>query len=193
MANSFLEPNGLYDPSKRFAFTNITDEDLISLWAKIPIKVKAHETIEIGPATPIIGVGHALAIKMTNELVDKIIMNEAKLDELKHPNEPYYRSNIALTAGVPAARKVYEDKILRELEVGEDSPAIQAMRSQLKEEILSGGELNREKPVPPPSKVEEFAQLKRVAEPTPEKAPAKVKKLRAKKNETIKPSPTSAT
>jgi len=38
--------------------------------------------------------------------------------------------------GVPAARKVWEDKICRVLEVDEESPQVQVMRSQIREELM---------------------------------------------------------
>ena len=184
MANSFLDPQGLYDPRKRFAFTNITDEIFTSYWDKVPINVKPHETIEISVTTPIVGVGHALAIKMTGELVNKIMMDEAKLDELAHQNVPYYRSPKGGAWGIPNARKVWEDKILRELNPDEESPAIQAIRNQMKKEILTGEEKQNIEPVKVPTSIEEFADITKKTE-SEVKAPAKIKKLgRPKKNAT---------
>ena len=179
MPNSFLEPNGLFNPTLRFAFTNITDEDFVSYWDKVPIHVKPHETIELSAMTPIPGAGHALAVKMTGELVNKIMINEAKMDELAHENVPYYRSPKGGAWGIPALRKVWEDKILRELKPDEESPAIQAMRNQMKKEILTGGEEKQSaQPPPVPKSIEEFADLTKKSEPAPLKPEAKVVKIR---------------
>jgi hypothetical protein len=87
---------------------------------------------------------------------------------------------------VPAARKVWEDQILRELAVDEESPAIQSMRNQMKKEILSGGEEKQNtEPVKAPTSLDEFADLSQKSEPTPIKKDAKTKKI--KEDEIIKP------
>jgi hypothetical protein len=182
MPNSFLEPEGLFNPALRFAFTNITDDVFVSYWDKIPITVKPHETIEIGPTTPIVGVGHALAVKMTGELVDKIMINLAKMDELNHKDIPYYRSPDGTAMGVPAARQVWEVKILRELKSDEDSPSLQSLRNQLKEEILSRGDAHREPAPIMPKSIEEFADLTKKPEEV-KKPEAKVKKVRKPKTQ----------
>ena len=179
MANSFLQPKGLFNPSLRFAFTNISDEDFISHWDKVPVTVKAHETIELSVTTPIPGVsGHALAVKFTGELVDKIMINEAKMDELKS-KDINYRSPKGTSLGVPAVRKVYEDQILRELSIDEESPAIQSLRNQMKKEILSGGK-EKQTTLPPtttaPKSVEDFADLTKKTEQEVKK-PAKTQKI----------------
>ena len=189
MPNSFLFPTGgLFNKSLRFAFTNITDEVFTSEWDKVGVTVKPHETIEISVSTPIMNVGHALAIKMTGELVDKIMMGEAKMDEVSYyKNNPgavmnSYRSPKGSSLGVPAARKVWEDKILKELAIDEESPVIQSIREELKKEIASEGDLNRTKEAPVPTSINEFADLtkKVVEQPKPE---AKVKRIRRTKEQ----------
>lgn len=143
---SFLDVEGLYTPGLRFAFTNITDEDFTSHWNKIPITVKPRETIELSDITPLPGIsmGHNLAVKMTSELVDKIMINNAKLDEIAK-NQPYYRSPQASSLGVPGARKIWEDQILREMGQEEESPAMKMMREQLKQELLGNVEMQPSK------------------------------------------------
>jgi hypothetical protein len=192
MANSFLEPEGLFNPSLRFAFTNISDDDFVSYWDKIAISVKPHETIELSITTPIPGVsGHALAVKMTGELVDKIMIGEAKMDETNNKNalNPYYRSPKGSSLGVPAARKIWEDQILRELAIDEESPAVQSMRKQLKEQILGGAEEKQSiAPVHVPTSIGEFADINKEEAPIIKK-PARTKRI---KNETLKSSGTEA-
>ena len=179
MSKSFLEPEGLYNPTLRFAFTNITNEDFTSKWDGVPVIVKPHETIEVSNTTPIPGAGHALAIKMTGEMVDKIILDEAKADEMAHPDLPYYRSPKASALGVPAARKVWEDQILRELTPDEESPALQTIRKQMRDEIISGGEQKKNtEPPPVPTSAAEFADLTKPSVPKPEAKPAKVKHVK---------------
>lgn len=141
--------DGLFNPLRRFAFTNITEDVFISHWDGQPITVQAGQTVELT---------HHLANKLTDELVDKIMIGEAKLDEVTK-NQPYYRSPKGSSLGVPAARKVWEDQIVRELQVDEESPEIQTMRAKIREEVLS--DLKRE-----PAKAEiqlpsmtEFAEI----------------------------------
>lgn len=166
---SFLDvKNGLYDPSKRFAFTNITAEVFESAWDGQKIIVNPSQTIELT---------HHLAVKLTGELVDKIMIGNAKLDELQH-KEPYFRSPQGTSLGVPAARKVWEDQILRELQVDEESPEIQIMRAKIREELISDMKKEPSKEgVTAPTSVGEFADAT---------APQPKKEKRAYKTKTIK-------
>ncbi len=169
--SSFLDvKNGLYDPSKRFAFTNITSEPFVSAWDGQPITVQPSQTIELT---------HHLAVKLTGELVDKIMIGNAKMDELQS-NQPYFRSPKGTSLGVPAARKVWEDQILRELEVDEESPEIQIMRAKIREEIMTDlkAEPSDEK-VPVPTGIAEFADLDKT-ETKEAKKPLKVKTIKVK-------------
>lgn len=168
--SSSLEVNGIYNPSLRFAFTNITAEEFRSAWGGSPIIVKAGETVSLP---------HHLAVKLTNELVDKIMIGNAKMDEVAK-NQPYYRSNLGGMLGVPAARKVFEDQIVRQLEVNEETPEMQVIRAQIREELIK--DLSQKEGVPTepiPTRVEEFAQIREGApvETQPEKEPIKLKKV----------------
>lgn len=186
MSKSFLEEalGGIYTPGMRFAFTNISDEDFVSYWAKVPILVKAGETIELSDATPLpgTGMGQTLAVKMTGELVDKIMLREVKLKEVE-----YYKANPGAqvnsyrgpnSLGVPNARKPYEDQILKPLAVDEDSPAMQAARQQILQDIQEGMD-GKDEGVGLPKNEEEFAQIAKLKEQDKkvEKKAAKTKKL----------------
>ena len=130
--SSFLDPKeGMYNPLKRFAFTNITTEPFTFTWDKIPMTVKPSDTIELP---------HHLALHATKHLVDKIMIEGIKIEEdvmKKEKNDPYFRHPKGTSLGVPGARKVYEDKILRELAVDEESPQIAIMRMKIKEELMA--------------------------------------------------------
>lgn len=171
---SFLDvQNGLYNPSLRFAFTNITTEDFVSYFNGSPITVKPGQTIELN---------HYMAVKLTKELVDKIMIGNAKMDEVAK-NQPYYRSPMGGSLGIPAARKVFEDQILRQLKVDEESPEIQVLRAQIKAELQA--DMSAEKsnePVKAPASLEEFSELNQQgkSEPAPEKKPLKVKSIKVK-------------
>lgn len=120
----------IFNPARKFAFTNITEEDFVSAWNGTPITIKAGQTVELP---------HHLANKMVDELVDKIMIGEAKLDEVamleKNPSQPLPRSNKGMSLGVPAVRKVWEDKIVKELVVDPEEPQFKILASQVKAEL----------------------------------------------------------
>lgn len=174
MSSLIGKESGIFDPTKRFAFTNISDKDFVSAWGGSPITVPAGETVELP---------HHLANKFTDELVDAIMQGEAKMDEVEYyKNNPgaapnSYRSPKGSSLGVPAARKFWEDQIVRELAVDEESPEIQVMRAKIKEEILA--DLSQEKssePVQVPTSLTEFAELGAPEVKEPPK-PLKVKRV----------------
>lgn len=171
---SFLEvKDGIYNPSLRFAFTNITDTEFVSYWDKKPIKIGSGVTVELP---------HHLAVKLTIELVDKIVIEKLKvLDETILP--------IPLSSlGVPAARKPYEDKILRQLADDEESPEIQILRAKIKEELINdlSKEVSKEQPKAP--SFNDFADINKQPEAKPEKKSMRLKTISKKElnNETIK-------
>lgn len=172
--DELLHPEGLYNPSLRFAFTNITDEDLVSYWGGQPITVKAGKSVELT---------HHLAVKLTKELVDRIMQGEAKLDEINYyKNNPNtapnaYRSPKGGMMGVPAQRKIWEDKICRLMEVDEESPEIQVMKAELRAEILAAQNQEvKHEPVHIPTSIAEFAELGKET-PKEEKKPLRIKQL----------------
>lgn len=172
---SLLHPTGIYNPVLRFAFTNITEEEFTSAWDGSPIKVPAGATIELS---------HHLAVKLTKELVDKIMIGNAKLNELEHysknPNTQPNMYRAPSSLGVPAARKIWEDQICRQLEVDEESPQIQVMRAQIKAELMADLNTETSKANPlenAPRSIEEFADLSSKPEVKP-KAPIKVKQIK---------------
>lgn len=154
---SFLDvKDGIYDPRRRFAFTNITDEPFTFTWGGVPTTVKPHKTIEVS---------HHIAVLATKKLCDQIMMGEVKKEEdaykAAHPSEMYWRSPKAGSVGVPAARKLIEDQILRELKLDEESPEVSMMRAEMKEKILA--DLSAEKAAPASEiKIDptEFAEIK---------------------------------
>ncbi len=165
---------GIYNPLLKFAFTNITEEEFVSAWGGEPIKIPAGQSVELT---------HHLAAKLTKELVDKIMIGNAKLDEVTfYKNNPgvqinTYRANSSL--GVPAARKVWEDQICHLMAPDEESPQTQLMRIKIKEELMrdlqaepaSGSPLDLA-----PTSIGEFADLNGNHQENVEKAPMTLKK-----------------
>ncbi len=170
---------GIFDPTIKFAFTNITEEEFVSAWNNEPIKIPAGHTVELP---------HHLAAKLVKELVDKIMIGNAKLNEVEYysknvnalPNT--YRAPSSL--GVPAARKVWEDKICHLMAPDEESPQTQLMRIKIKEELMRdlSAEPSNGSPLDNmPKNITEFADLSKGKEEAVEKAPMKLKTVKQPK------------
>lgn len=169
---------GIYNPMLKFAFTNITEEEFVSAWGGEPIKIPAGLTVELP---------HHLAAKLTKELVDKIMIGNAKLNEIEfYKNNPNVQMNTyraASSLGVPAARKVWEDKIVHLMAPDEESPQTQLMRIKIKEELMRDlkAEPSSGSPLDNAPKLSEFADLGAHKEEVQEKAPMKLKTTKTPK------------
>lgn len=125
------EDRGMYDPRKRYGFKNITDEPFTFQWNSNPITVKPGTEIELP---------EHMAILATHKLVDQIMGKIAHEDTVRlreKTGDFTSRSPLGASLGIPQARKVWEDKIIRELKVDERSPEIQVIRAQMKEQIVA--------------------------------------------------------
>ena len=121
---------GIFNNAQRFAVTNILDEDMNFMWGGNPFSIPAHKTVSL----PIY-----LANSVVDQLVDKILMDEMKANELayyeKNPNTevnryraPNFLSNVTM-------RKALEDKIAKPLEMETGSTEAQLLKMQIKEEL----------------------------------------------------------
>lgn len=170
MSSLIGKNEGVFNPTRKFAFTNITTEDFTSAWGGSPITIHPGETVKLD---------HHLANKMVDEMVDKLMIGGAKLDEVTK-NQPFYRSPLGMQLGVPAARKVWEDQIVRELPPEQDSAQMQIERAKIREQLES--DLKAEPstaPVSAPTSLSEFSEIKDI--PTPKIAPAPLKVPKIKK------------
>lgn len=133
MSSNLDVKQGIYDPTKRFEFKNITDKEFIFYWNSTPIKVQAGEAIELP---------HHLAVLATKNIVDLIMNTEVRAEEAKvraEKNNPYWQSPKALGLGVPAIRETVEKQVLRELSRSESKITESQMgiiRSELKETLV---------------------------------------------------------
>lgn len=132
MTEDLLHPNGLFNPLLQFAFTNITQDDFTSYWNSKPFTIKSGQTVKLQ---------HHLAVKCLKELVDKIMQGEAKMDETayyeRNPNSApnSYRSPKGISMGVPLARKVWEDQIIKQLPNKAEGVELEIMKQEFLEEI----------------------------------------------------------
>ncbi len=179
--DELLHPKmGVFNPSIKFAFTNITEEPFDIVWdGALVTRVEPNITVELP---------HYLAVKCTKELVDKIMIANAKLNEVEfYKNNPNVQINTYRapnSLGVPSARKVWEKQIVRILEVDESSPQVRIIRAQVKEELLKDLNAQPSKGSPldnAPGSVTEFADLTKKEEkkaPDEKKSEVKVKKVK---------------
>lgn len=133
---------GVYDPTKRYGFKNITEKPFTFSWDNNPITVPPGEEIELP---------EYMAIMATHKQVDQIMSEIAFEDtvRLRKENKDYAaRSPLGIAMGVPSARKPYEDKILRELKLDEKNPQVQILRAQIKEQLMTDL-TNGQKPAAP--------------------------------------------
>ena len=155
MSSLIGKNEGMYNPARRFAFTNILEEDFVSYWGGSPIIIKAGQTVELP---------HHLADKLVDEMVNKIMITGIKTNEeeyyKKNPNAAVNTYRAPSSLGVPQVRKQWEDKIVRELAVDEESPEMQVIRAKIKEELQADlqGKASTEA-VPTNINVNEFAEL----------------------------------
>lgn len=105
----FLYFEGMYNPTLRFSFTNVLEEDFVSYWNSQRYIVKAHQSVKLP---------HHLAQKFTKEIVDKMMMADNK----------------GVSMAVPASRKPYEDKVVSLLPA-EESSEMEIIRNEFIEKV----------------------------------------------------------
>lgn len=112
-----------FDNSRRFIVNNWTAEDFTGRWDNVDYLIPAGTTKEF----PMY-----LAFHLTKHLVDRE-MNRDKKSSL---------------AGIDEERKPYEDKTLAEITLDTDSPALAALKEQIRAEVAdqeAGSEKNAPK------------------------------------------------
>lgn len=105
----------VYDNSRKFLFSNWTNEDFVGKWGGVETVVKVGETKEFEMS---------LAYHFTKHLVDRELQKQGK----------------SHLAGVPEERKPLEEKTIAELVAGQDSPALATLKAQIKAEVLAAEE-----------------------------------------------------
>ncbi len=152
MASFLTLKEGIYDPKKRFAVTNILSEDFKFSWDGVENTIKSGDTVELP---------HHLMVLVVTKMVDKLMLEEAwEANKKIHKTTPWVDSNKNMSLGVPEARKVYEDKIVKEIPFDEASSQFKIISSQQMEQIKKDLQAEPAQPVNSfsPSR-EEFAEL----------------------------------
>lgn len=133
-----------YDADKRYVFSNWTGEDFACSWGGVPTSVARGESVELP---------EHLALTFARHLVDREMSRDGKS---------------ALLA-VDEERAPYEAKTVAALEAGADSPALAAIKEQIRAEVEAeageakpakkGGRKGAKAEAAPLSEAGEFAGL----------------------------------
>lgn len=126
MSSNLTKKEGIYDPTKRGAFTNWSNEDFVGVWAGEGITIKAGQTVTLP---------EHLAIKFTGEFVDREMVKEEMSNFVPSVKWPTYEESEKTMVGIPSARTPYEKKTLKWLERSDESPEMQLLRMQVLDEI----------------------------------------------------------
>lgn len=126
MSSNLTKKEGIYDPTKRGAFTNWSDEDFTSKWNGEAITVGAGKTVTLP---------EHLAIKFTDEFVTREMVKDEMKSFVPSVKWPTYEESEKTKVGIPSARTAYETKTLRWLPRSEESAEMQLLRMQVFEEV----------------------------------------------------------
>lgn len=129
---SYLDFEGKYDADRRFVVTNWLPEAHLSFWDSKPINIVAGGMYECE---------HAIAFKLTKEIVDKAMFAIAQ-DAFKNAGgDNAYAQKMLERAEMAILnrdmRKPYEDKTLAELKTGEENPIMAKMRAEIRAEEVA--------------------------------------------------------
>lgn len=148
MTSNLTKKEGIYDPTKRGAFTNIDDQDFVGVWNGEGITIKPGQTVTLP---------EHLAIKFTCELVDRVMVKDEMAKFVPSAKWPTYEESERTMVGIPAARAPYEARVLKWLDRKDDSPEMQLLRMQAFEQIKHDFTQNIEtRPPSAPSKKEQI-------------------------------------
>lgn len=129
MSFSNLDKQGLYDNTQRYRFTNIDDEMFTGMWnGRIFVRLLPGESATLP---------EVYAVTFSKELATRVMLKEEKAKYIPTQNAPTWEESQKSRVGIPMARDPYEKRIVQKMEVGEETPEIEAMRSQMREQLLA--------------------------------------------------------
>lgn len=142
--SSYLDFNGKYDPRLNFAVTNWSDEDFTFSWTSETTNDKGlvdgpvvEYTVRAGEVKTF---PQYLAWYFTKNFVDREmgkIANKATADTKE-------RERLEMAVGNKDLRKPFEDKTLKQVIEGQESPEITAMREKMRAELIAEGKIGKE-------------------------------------------------
>lgn len=125
---SYLDFEGKYDANRRFVIHNWTIEDVNSFWDGRPINIKVGDMYECE---------HAIAYKLTKEIVDREMFRVASEEASKIPDfaaREKLRERLEMATLSRDLRKPYEDKTISEIKAGQESPIMTKLRDEIRAE-----------------------------------------------------------
>lgn len=148
MSYSNLDKEGLYDQSQRYRFHNIDDEVFVGKW-------NGTEYVTV-PAGESVTLPESQAINFAKQLATRVMIKDEQEKFVPTMMEPTWEQSRKTRTGIPMAREPYEKRILKKIEIGEETPEIQSLRSQIREELISdmSMQVSTEAPQGPRSKSE---------------------------------------
>jgi len=123
--SSYLDFEGVYDPKKMFAVTNWSEEDFTINW-----KDDTGDNVYNLKAGDVRVYPQYLAYHITKNFVDREMYKIAEKEQ-----DPRNRERLGMAVSNKELRKPYEDKTLKEVKAGEESPEVSAMRAKIRAEI----------------------------------------------------------
>jgi len=143
----------LFDNTQRYRFTNIDDEPFVGMW-------DGREFVNV-PAGASVTLPEAQAITYAKELCTRVMFKEEKEKFVPNMREASWEESQKSRVGIPLARDPYEKRILQKLETGDETPELQAMRSEMREELMRDLSAKVETaPAGPPRAIKDLAVVK---------------------------------
>lgn len=131
----------VYDPKRKFAVTNWSDEDITVNWADPGLNGSGDNfyTLHAGEVKTY---PQYLAYYITEQFIDR----EMYRDAAKAPSNPdgspsKQRERLEMAVANKESRKPYEDKTIQEVIEGQESPEVTAMRAEIRKKLIQEGQL----------------------------------------------------
>lgn len=143
---SHLQKEGIYDNSHRARFTNIDNEEYVGMWdSKVYVRIPAGDSVTLPEAQ---------AITFGIDLATRVMMKDERKKFIPTMLEPAWEMSQRTNVGIPAKRDPFEKQIVQWLDPGEETPEMQALRSQVREQVLNDmkAEVSTDAPKGPVSK-----------------------------------------
>ncbi len=145
--SSYLTPADtgiVYDPKRKFAVTNWSDEDIEVNWKDAGPQGTGDNFYKLH-AGEVKTYPMYLAYYITQIFVDR----EMYKDAAKAPSNPdgspsKQRERLEMAVANKDMRKPYEDKTIQEVIAGQESPEVTAMRAEIRKQLIIEGNLTSE-------------------------------------------------
>lgn len=137
--SSYLNDKGqgmVYDPKRKFAVTNWSNEDVTANWADPGPNGTGDNfyTLHAGETKTY---PQYLAYFITEQFVDREMYKAAD----KEAKDTRQRERLEMAVANKDMRKPYEDKTLQEVIEGKEDPEVTAMRAEIRKKLIQEGNI----------------------------------------------------